>query len=73
MSLSKIAQEVLNEILEECESDPFLLYSQYDCDGICGACGEVGQFAEPDAEGYTCDDCGKPEVMGIANAVMEIL
>ncbi len=73
MSLSKIAKEVMNEILEECDYDPFALYSQYDTDGICAKCGEVGQFAEPDAEGYICDCCGKAAVMGFENALMEVL
>ena len=73
MSLSKAAEDTLNEILDECNHDPFVLYSQYDTDGICGSCGEVGQFAEPDAEGYTCDCCGEPAVMGMANAVMELI
>ena len=35
-----------------------------DSTGACIACGETGQGAEPDAERYTCDSCGKKLVFG---------
>jgi len=34
------------------------------CEGCCIACGEIGQSAEPDARGYTCDSCGEKKVYG---------
>ena len=33
-------------------------------EGWCISCGTSGQGAEPDAEKYTCDECGKPSVYG---------
>ena len=39
--------------------------------GICLACGEIGQCAEPDAKNYTCDWCGCETVYGIEEAVIE--
>jgi hypothetical protein len=41
-------------------------YSQM-CDeymGYCFVCGEWKDSVEPDAEGYSCDNCGSDEVMG---------
>lgn len=51
------------------ESDYLLHREEYN--GICLDCkaikwGEV----EPDAENYTCDDCGKDRVIGIENALI---
>lgn len=50
--------------------------TQYELDreeynGLCLACGET-KFGdtEPDAENYACDDCGKPFVFGIENALV---
>jgi predicted RNA-binding Zn-ribbon protein involved in translation (DUF1610 family) len=41
-------------------------------EGICVSCGEVGQFAEPDARNYTCDACGENTVFGAEQAVVEM-
>lgn len=32
--------------------------------GFCKACGAKAHNVEPDAERYTCESCGKPEVYG---------
>ena len=32
--------------------------------GFCVACGEEAYGVEPDAEGYTCESCGKRQVFG---------
>ena len=32
--------------------------------GFCLACGDEAYGVEPDAEGYTCESCGAPKVMG---------
>lgn len=38
----------------------------WDCDstGVCFECGHVQDGVEPDAEGYSCEECGKPAVNG---------
>jgi hypothetical protein len=40
--------------------------------GICVSCGEFGcdNTAEPDAERYTCESCGKPTVYGAEQALL---
>lgn len=38
--------------------------------GICLACGEIAYGVEPDARGYQCEDCGKPQVYGLEEAVL---
>jgi hypothetical protein len=41
--------------------------------GICLACGEYKwDGCEPDAENYECEECGKNEVMGIENALIQM-
>lgn len=43
-----------------------------DSDGLCLACGEWGfGGVEPDAEGYECEACGEPQVMGAEQAMIE--
>jgi len=37
-------------------------------EGICGSCAHIQGGCEPDAEGYRCEACGKPEVQGICRA-----
>lgn len=34
--------------------------------GFCASCGAAGQQAEPDAEGYECDECESESVYGAA-------
>jgi len=46
-----------------------------DCDsyiGFCKACGKTANNCEPDARNYTCHKCGKPEVFGAEELLMEI-
>jgi len=33
--------------------------------GVCLKCKNVQDCVEPDAENYTCDECGEKEVYGI--------
>jgi hypothetical protein len=58
-----ITLERVQEIAEE---------SLFGCtdDGICLACGADAYGVEPDARGYTCEECGNPEVMGAQDLLM---
>lgn len=38
--------------------------------GFCQACGQEQSNVEPDATGYTCQSCGKPEVYGAEEILM---
>lgn len=39
--------------------------------GLCLACGDTTNApVEPDAEGYTCEACRMPSVMGLENALI---
>jgi PHP family Zn ribbon phosphoesterase len=40
--------------------------------GICTKCGAIGQFAEPDARNYTCEECGEDSVFGAEQVVIEM-
>jgi hypothetical protein len=37
--------------------------------GFCLACGAEACCVEPDAEGYECEECGEPKVMGAENCL----
>ena len=39
--------------------------------GFCLACGEEAFGIEPDACNYTCESCGKPEVFGAEEIVIQ--
>jgi len=40
-------------------------------DGVCLGCGDFScGGVEPDAEGYECESCGEPLVMGIESALV---
>jgi hypothetical protein len=41
--------------------------------GICINCGAIGQFAEPDAREYECEECGENAVFGCEQAILEML
>ena len=41
--------------------------------GVCVSCGALGQFAEPDAAKYICEECGEPAVYGMEQAIVEML
>ena len=36
----------------------------------CQACGATAHNCEPDARGYECESCGKPEVYGAEEMLM---
>ena len=38
--------------------------------GICLSCGYFQGEVEPDAECYTCEDCGADEVYGLEQALL---
>jgi hypothetical protein len=42
-----------------------------ECIGICKACGHTQYGAEPDAENYKCEECGKREVYVLDQALLE--
>lgn len=46
------------------------LKANSDYQGICLACGKLRDETEPDAEGYECDHCGQPKVLGIETALI---
>lgn len=39
--------------------------------GICVACGNVQEGCEPDAREYECEECGKPKVYGVEEAILQ--
>lgn len=41
--------------------------------GFCIACGAEADGCEPDARNYECECCGKREVFGAAELLMEYL
>ena len=41
--------------------------------GICKSCHYIQDGVEPDAEGYTCEECDKPTVIGAENALMMLV
>lgn len=41
--------------------------------GFCIACGNEQEGCEPDAQGYTCEACGEPEVFGAQEIAMQFL
>jgi hypothetical protein len=54
----------VNEIFECGEEDDNI--------GICMNCGAEHDGVEPDAEGYPCDECGEPTVVGFQNLVLSL-
>jgi len=42
-------------------------------EGICLNCGYIQDGVEPDAVGYTCEECGDDEVCGIEYAILTML
>jgi hypothetical protein len=42
-------------------------------DGICVACGNVQGGCEPDAVGYTCEDCGRGTVYGAEELMIHMV
>ena len=59
---STITFERLRELMEEDDNT-----------GICTECGEEQSCVEPDARGYTCECCGKPTVIGVAELLLSYL
>jgi len=54
----------------ECTEEDFR-YHQDNNDGICLECGEwTDGGVEPDAEGYTCEECGCDSVCGADQALI---
>ena len=56
------AQAELNSILSLDHDAQLDLLLDSVQDGICTSCGAIGLSCEPDAEGYTCENCGEPTV-----------
>ena len=41
--------------------------------GICKACGEDQEGCEPDARNYECEGCGKRQVFGAEELLLELV
>lgn len=41
--------------------------------GFCLSCGAEAYGVEPDAEGYECEECEEPRVMGAENCLFEVM
>ena len=39
-------------------------------EGLCMACGEVGECVEPDARKYECESCGEKQVYGAQEGLL---
>lgn len=52
----------IDRILEAAEED--------ENTGFCISCGNEQGGCEPDARGYTCEDCGLPKVYGAAELLI---
>lgn len=50
------AKVSLDRVMEAIEADDNI--------GFCLACGTEAYGVEPDARGYSCEECGKPQVFG---------
>ena len=50
--------------MEEEFDEDFYLELDSSMSGVCEECGNVQGCVEPDAHGYTCEDCGEPSVIG---------
>ena len=59
----------IDRVLAACESAAVGLENP----GFCLACGFEADGVEPDAEGYTCEDCGEAAVMGAENALISAI
>lgn len=57
MSASTIPQDIIEGLMEDS------LFRETN-EGICTECHEMQGCVEPDAEGYTCENCGAPAVCG---------
>lgn len=73
MKMTDEAREQLEVLLEDFGDDVFGFAEEYENQGICYQCGGVQPGVEPDAEGYTCEDCGEPAVGGIELAMVNLL
>ncbi len=65
--------------MEKCRKRTWTIKESYADDlftdgrqGICLNCGEIGQFAEPDAREYTCYCCGCKTLYGFEEAIVEM-
>ena len=64
-------QTACNETIDKIWDDiDYYLHNNY---GICEKCGYLQDHVEPDAKGYTCDECGEPAVKGLELCLMEVL
>jgi rubrerythrin len=73
MNMSNEARRSLESLIDEFHSDLFALTEEYYCHGICLECGHIQHGAEPDAEGYICEACDQPAVMGLEMAILTYL
>ncbi len=72
MKFTPVARIAMNNMIEEFGGDLVSLNMEMDCQGICCKCGDTQSGVEPDAEGYTCESCGEPAVVGFEDALMQL-
>lgn len=58
----------LSRVLEAVERRAHSL----DNPGFCLACGADAEGVEPDAEGYPCEECGEPRVIGAEELLLRV-
>lgn len=63
LAVRRKIKATINELIDDGETDGV---------GICLSCGAYHDGVEPDAEGYPCEECGEPTVMGFENLVLEV-
>ena len=74
IKFSKAAIASLRSLMREYENDLITLASDNHDSGVCLFCGQVEDCGvEPDAEGYACNNCEAPGVMGLENALMYLV
>jgi len=54
----------IDRIIEAVQADDHL--------GFCLACGEDAYGVEPDARGYTCEECDEPKVYGAEEVMLMV-
>jgi hypothetical protein len=74
IKFSKAAIASLRSLMGPYEGDLIALTNDNYGYGVCLLCGEIEEWGvEPDAEGYTCNSCEAPGVMGLENALMYLV
>jgi hypothetical protein len=62
---TKKPKVTLDQVLAAVEAD--------DCRGFCLGCGAEAYGCEPDARAYLCESCGKHEVYGAEELLLQMV